>query len=79
MLASAFYRFFSSFVAFLCKAGLMGSIVSPLQIQNEDSASIDSAIISMEHPSPVSVLEAAFYQDELPLSPAMNILSATEG
>ncbi|ONK76379.1 uncharacterized protein A4U43_C03F27070 [Asparagus officinalis] len=45
-------------------------------IQNEDTSSIDSAIVSVEQPSPNSVLEAAFYQDDLPLSP-MNKISCT--
>jgi len=33
----------------------------------------DSAITSVEQPSPISVLEAAFYQDDLPLSPVKKI------
>lgn len=49
------------------------------KIQNEDSSSTDSAIISMEQPSPISVLDqAAFYQDDLPLSPVKKISCSIE-
>lgn len=46
-----------------------------LKIHNEDV----SAINLVEQPSPISVLDSSFYQDDLPLSPVKKTIYAMEG
>ena len=46
---------------------------------NEDVSAVELATVAPEHPSPISVLDASFYQDDMPPSPVSKAPSVFKG
>lgn len=46
---------------------------------NEDVSAVELATVATEQPSPISVLDASFYQDDMPPSPVSKAPSIFKG